>query len=110
MKMTNEAWLILGMMVVTFGARYPVLAILSQTPLPKGIFRALNYVPPAVLTAIIVPAILLPDGEISFSLNNAPLFAGIISMIIAWRSKNLLLTIVLGMGAFWGWRWLIPLL
>ncbi|KAA3648348.1 MAG: AzlD domain-containing protein [Chloroflexi bacterium] len=103
----NEWLTIFGMMLVTFGVRYPVLALVGKIPLPDPIFRSLKYVPPAVLTAIIVPEILLTDGRIDLAFNNAPLFAGILAGLVAWRSKNLLLTIVLGMLALWGWTWLI---
>lgn len=103
----NEFWLIFGMAVVTFGARYPVLAILSKVNLPQRIFRGLNYVPASVLTAIIVPALLLPNGNFDIRLTNAPLIAGLITILTAWKSKNLLLTILVGMAALWVWRWLL---
>ena len=44
---------IAGMALVTFMIRYPVLAFLGKIPLPEPLFRALKYVPPAVLTAIV---------------------------------------------------------
>ena len=103
----NEWLTIFGMMLVTFAVRYPVLALVGKIPLPDPIFRSLKYVPPAVLTAIIVPAVLMPAGSIALSFSNAPLFAGIIAGLVAWRSRNLLLTIVLGMLVLWGWTWLI---
>ncbi|MDH5506994.1 MAG: AzlD domain-containing protein [Anaerolineae bacterium] len=104
----NEYILIGGMMLVTFGVRYPVLALLSKVPLPEPIFRALKYVPPAVLAAIIVPKVLMPSGEeLQIHISNAPLIAGTAAVLVAWRSKNLLLTIVLGMLTLWGWQWLI---
>jgi branched-subunit amino acid transport protein len=104
----NEALFIAGMALVTFAVRYPVLALVGKVPLPDPVLRALKYVPPAVLTAIIVPAMVFtPDGSLDLRLTNAYLVAGVVSAIIAWRSKNLLLTIILGMGALWLWRWLL---
>ena len=58
----QEAWMIAGMMVVTFGVRYPVLALVGRTELPPALLEALKFIPPAVLTAIIVPAVLMPQG------------------------------------------------
>jgi branched-subunit amino acid transport protein len=104
---SNEALLLAGMMLVTFATRYPVLAILSKAPLPDAIFRALKYVPPAVLAAIIVPEVLLRDGAMDVSYTNAPLVASLVAFIVSWRTKNLLLTIIIGMGALWLWRWLV---
>ncbi len=97
----NEFILIAGMALVTFAVRYPVLVLVGKIPLPGRVFRALRYVPPAVLSAIIVPAVLMPDGAtIDFSPTNSYLVAGIIAGLIAWRTKNLLLTIVIGMALF----------
>jgi branched-subunit amino acid transport protein len=104
----NELLLLLGMFLVTFGVRYPVLAIVSRIQLPEIINQGLKYIPPAVLMAIITPAILNPEGKgVVLSLSNAPLFAGLIATLVAWRTKNVFLTIVIGMAAFWLWRWLL---
>jgi branched-subunit amino acid transport protein len=99
----NEVLLITGMALVTFAVRYPVLAFLSKIPLPKRFLDALKFVAPAVLTAIIVPAALLPEGSLNVQLNNARLYAGLIAILVAWRSKTLLATIVVGMLVLWGW-------
>lgn len=101
-------WVIIfGMAVVTFAVRYPVLLLVSKIPLPAPVFRALQYVPPAVLAAIIVPAVLLPTGTLDLSLGNAALIAALAAVIAARWSKNLLLTIIVGMLAYWGWRILV---
>jgi branched-subunit amino acid transport protein len=96
----NEFVLIAGMAFVTILVRYPVLALVGKIPLPERVFRALRYVPPAVLTAIIVPSVVMPTGTLDLSPTNSYLVAGAISVVIAWRTKNLLLTIVLGMVLF----------
>jgi len=92
------------MAAVTFGVRYPVIVLVNRLPLPDSVFKALRYVPPAVLAAIIAPTMLMPAGQIDGSPQNSFLVAGIIAIVVAWRTKNLLLTIVLGMAALWGWR------
>lgn len=104
---TFEILMVAGMMLVTFGVRYPVLALVTRIPLPAPLLDALKFVPTAVLTAIIVPAALMPAGQIDLSFGNAYLMASIASALIAWRSKNLLLTIVAGMAIFLVWRWFI---
>jgi branched-subunit amino acid transport protein len=96
----NEALLIAGMAIVTFLIRYPVLALLGKVTLPDPALRALRYIPAAVLTAIIVPAVLLPDGEFKIG-SNAFLLAAIVAVLVSWRTKNLLLTIVIGMASLW---------
>ena len=100
----NEVILIGGMALVTFLIRYPILAVLGRVTLPEPVIRALGYVPVAVLTAIIVPEMLIREGAFTVTISNAYLIAGVFAGIIAWRTKNLLLTIVLGMTFFLLWR------
>lgn len=100
--MNDEVLLILGMMLVTFGVRYPILALVGKVRLPDWVMRAMRYVPPAVLSAIIVPALVLnADNELALRPDNAYLVAGILTFVVAWRSKNILITIVAGMTALW---------
>lgn len=105
--MIGEWILILGMGLVTFAVRYPVILLVSRMPLPAPIFRALRYVPPAVLAAIIFPAVVQPAGRLDLGLSNPALVGALTAALVAWRTKKLLLTIGLGMLAFWGWRALV---
>jgi branched-subunit amino acid transport protein len=103
----NEAVWIAGMALVTFAVRYPVLLLVGRAPLPQAVLRALKYVPPAVLTAIVAPAVLLgADGGLHIGLDNAFLAAALAATLVAWRTRNVLLTIVIGMAVLWAWRWL----
>ncbi len=106
----NEVVIIAGMAAVTLLVRYPLLALLGKISLPAPIFRALKYVPPAVLTAIIVPAVLFKGDQLVISYTNDFLVAGVVSVFVAWRSKNLLLTILVGMATLLIWRWLLTVL
>lgn len=107
-----NAWewtMVLGMAAVTFGVRYPVLALVSRVNLPAPALNALRYVPPAVLAAIITPAVFMPDGaRIDLSPNNAYLVAGVVAVLASLWKKNLLLTLGAGMLAFLLWRLLMP--
>jgi branched-subunit amino acid transport protein len=104
----REAILIAGMALVTFGVRYPVLALVSRVALPPALENAMRFIPPAVLGAIIAPALLMPNGQaIDLHYRNSYLIAGLVTALVAWRGKNLLLTIVVGMVILWLWRWLL---
>jgi len=48
----------------------------------------------------------MPAGSLDLDIANAYLVAGIAAGAIAFRTRNLLLTIVLGMALFLFWRWL----
>lgn len=97
----NEIAIIAGMAVATFITRYPMLLLVSKIELPKKIKRAFKFVPIAVLSAIIAPLIFLQNGRLAVSLENPFLLAGIVSSVVAWGSRNLLLTILLGMASLW---------
>ena len=97
----REVFLITGMAAVTYAIRYPIITLLGRFTIPQPVLAALKFVPPAVLSAIIVPALLMPDGQIDLALTNTRLLAGLLAIFIAWRTKNLLLTIVVGMVGLW---------
>lgn len=103
----NEFFLILGMAVVTFLIRYPVLAMSGRIKLSPWFLRMLCYVPPTVLTAIVVPAVLMPNHELWLDHTNARLIGAIAAVLIGFWRKNLLLTIVIGMLVFFVWQWLV---
>lgn len=107
MDSLSELFLVAGMALVTFAARYPILAFFGRLNPPQYVLQALKFVPPAVLTALIVPSVLMPEGRLDLQPSNAFLVAGVIAALIAWRTKNLLLTIVLGMATFGLWRALL---
>lgn len=96
----NEFWLILGMFVITFGIRFIMFAFAGKITFPIWIQQSLRFVPPAVLTAIIVPSVVMHSGEIDFSFNNVYLLAAIISVVISLVTKSLLKTIFFGMLVF----------
>jgi len=97
-----------GMALVTFSIRYILLPFSGRIRLSTGVQRALGYVPPAVLTAIIVPMALMPDGQnMHLSPANPYLVGTLATIAIGWVSRNLLVTIVGGMGIFLAWQWVL---
>jgi branched-subunit amino acid transport protein len=101
-----ENWiLIFGMLVITFTTRYSLFAF-PDLRFPPLIRQGLHYVPTAVLTAIVVPGMLLPDGEHwDLSLDNAYLLAGLVTIGIAAATRHLLATIGGGLLVFFLLRW-----
>lgn len=65
---------------------------------PPRLAEALRMIPPAVLAALTVPAILRPHGG-GVDLLDARFAAGALAFLIAWRTKNLFLTTVAGLTA-----------
>ena len=102
-----EVALILGMAAITFAIRYTLFAVGHRVRFNPLVARALTYVPVAVLTAIVAPVMLMPDGQgLQLSLDNAYLIGGVAAIGIAARWGNLIATIAGGMLCFFLWRWL----
>ena len=100
--MTGNLWLtIIAMGLVTFAIRLSLIALLGRFEMPPLISRGLRFVPPAVLSAIALPELLQPGGQLNLSLGNARLLAGLLALLVAWRTRNVLLTVGLGMLALW---------
>ena len=85
--------------LITFGMRFSLIYLFGKFHIPETVRRALHYVPPAVLSAIIFPELLLNDGMMNLSFNNYRLLAGLVAVLVAWFSRNTLITILVGMAA-----------
>lgn len=81
MSSIEETIMVLGMMAVTFSVRYVLLAFSGRFTLPAEVEKALRFVPPAVLTAIIIPSVLLPGGEWNISFSNPYLPASLAAVL-----------------------------
>ena len=85
--------------LITFGMRFSLIFLFGRFEIPETMRKALHYVPPAVLSAIIFPELLYKANQIDFSFGNIRLLAGIVAILVAWYTKNTLLTILAGMLA-----------
>ncbi|MFO7684791.1 MAG: AzlD domain-containing protein [Desulfobacterales bacterium] len=96
--------MILGMAGVTFGVRYFLFALAERVRMAPWIEASLKFIPPAVLSAIILPAVLLPRGAWELSLSNPYLVAAAVTTAAGILTKNLLATIAIGLSAFFAYR------
>jgi branched-subunit amino acid transport protein len=85
--------------LITFGMRFSLIFLFGKFEIPETMRKALHYVPPAVLSAIIFPKLLYPVNQLDLSFGNTRLLAGIVAILVAWFTKNTLLTILAGMIA-----------
>lgn len=101
-------WLVLILGgALTFLTRLSFIYLLGRVETPPVIKRALRFVPPAVLSAIIAPEVLMVDGSLNLSLSNLRMLAALAATLVAWYSKNALLAIISGMLALWALQALI---
>jgi len=90
---------ILGAGLATYCTRFPLLLIADKRRMPQGLAKFMSFIAPAVLTALIVPAIFIRQGNIYISLNNDYLLSAIVTVLAAYSSRNMFITVVTGLCA-----------
>jgi branched-subunit amino acid transport protein len=102
-------WLmIIGGGVITYAIRLSFIMFFGKRDMPPRLLSILRFVPIAVLSAIIFPQLFLVNGALALTLHNPRWIAGGLAAIVAWRTRNVLLTIALGMVALWVLQWVLP--
>lgn len=97
--------IVLGMAVATFVCKAAFFVIGDRLVFPPLLTRALEFVPVTVLTAIIVPMILSPGGEtLELTWRNPQLVASVIAVAVCAVTRHQLLTIAVGLAAFFAWQ------
>lgn len=91
----------LGGGLLTFASRALFLLAGEKATLGPRLRALLAYVPPAVLSALVVPEVFVRDGELLLSANNPRLWAAAIAVLVAWRTRSVLATIAIGLAALW---------
>ncbi len=94
--------------LITYLTRLSFIWLFERLAVPRLLQRGLRFVPPAVLTVIIFQELLIRDGSLSIGLDNTRLLAGILATLVAWRTRNALLTILSGMLALFILKALLP--
>ena len=90
--------------LATFAIRFSFIGAAGRFALPAWFARLLRFVPVAALTALVWPDLLIAHGALS--LGEPRLVAGLIAATIAWKTRNVLATIVSGMLVLWMLQWL----
>ena len=88
--------IIIGMSLVTYIPRMLPLVVLSKFDLPPLFLQWLKYIPVAVLSALLAPGVLVVNGHLSLGLNNKYFLASIPCFIIGFWTKNLFITVLVG--------------
>jgi branched-subunit amino acid transport protein len=85
----------------TFLLRFLFIFLFGKIQMPYWLGRALRFIPAAALAALIFPALTHPSGHFDLSWHNFRLIAGLCGAFVAWRTRNVLLTILVGMLLLW---------
>lgn len=86
---------------LTFVTRLSFILILDKWDPPEIFKRGLRFVPLAVLPALILPELFVHENAIAIPLDVPRLAAALAAGLVAWRTKNMLLTILVGMVIFY---------
>lgn len=94
-------WLtILLMAIIVFASRHILLEPKVPLRLNQKTLTFLSYSAPAVLTAIFAPIVFAPESQLDISLSNPYLICAVVATLLAWLTKNTLLTTIVSMGLF----------
>ena len=100
--------LIFGVGAITYTARLSFIALFARRDMPPLLAEALKHVPVAMLTAIVMPAVVfMPAGVLRLDIDNPKLIAALVAGTVAWWTRSAVTTIVVGMSALWLARYLI---
>lgn len=101
--MNNERLILifLGMGLVTYLPRLLPLFALSQVRLPERLLAWLSYLPAAILSALIFPGALMRGGVMDPGLGNPSIWALAASFAVAMKTRNLILTMIVGGGVMY---------
>ena len=81
----------------TYAMRASFLAFAHRmATVPPALARVLRQIPPAALAAIVAPALLRPEGR--FDLLQPTLLAGLVAAAVAWKTRNVGVTVVVGIA------------
>ena len=90
---------------LTFLMRFLPISEFMPKTMPQLWVDAMRFVPIAVLTAIITPAILIPEGQDIMLTGNIRIPTAIIAILIALWTRSVVTTLIAGMSCIWllGW-------
>lgn len=108
MSSQAQFWLLIVVLAIgTWSMRSWAIIMHGRVPHPPWLERLLKHVPVAALTALVVPgALYLHQGD-AYTFAPARTIAAACALVAAWKTKNVLVTLAVGMGTLWLAQWLL---
>ena len=103
MNGTTDGWTLLaiaGLAAVTVLTRCFFFILDRPWSLPPWAHRALQYAPVAALAGVVVPEVVMANGHLVSTWQDARLFAAFAGVAVYFWRKSVLLTLVLGMAVY----------
>lgn len=92
---------VVGMSVVTYLPRWVPLVVLARRRLPSWLLDGLDLIPAAVLSALVLPALVTAGEPRHLVLLEPKLFVAVPTFLFALKTRSLGGTVVVGMGLYW---------
>lgn len=101
-----KTWIaIVGVAAATYLLRASFIVFADPHKFPATFRRALQFVPPSVLAAIVAPGLLMANGALDASLANPRWIAGLVAIAFAAWTRNAVGAIAGGMITLWLLQW-----
>jgi len=103
MNRVTDGWtlgVILGMAAMTVLTRCFFFILDKPWSLPEWAHRALQYAPVAALAGVVIPEVVMANGQLVSTWQDARLFAAAAGVAAYFWRKSVLLTLVAGMAAY----------
>ena len=95
-------WVIIIVLAIgTFLLRSVPIWMHGRVPVPHWLERLLKHVPAAALTTLVVPGALYVKANGSYEFAPERTVAAVAALLVAMRTKSMIATLVVGMGALW---------
>jgi len=103
MERTTDLWtlaVIAGLACMTVLTRCFFFILDKPWSLPDWAHRALQYAPVAALAGVVIPEVVMANGQLVATWQDARLFAGLAGVAVYFWRRSVLLTLVLGMAVY----------
>jgi len=99
--MTNVG-IIFAIGIGTYLLRLSFIGIVGDRVMPEWALVPLRFVAPAVLAALIAPAVLLNEGALDVSpASNPRAIAALVALLLAWKTRSVPVVIAAGLITVW---------
>ncbi len=103
MKGVTDAWtlfVIVGMAGVTVLTRCFFFILDRPWSLPDWAHRALRYAPVAALAGVVLPEVVMSNGQLAATWHDARLYAALVGAAVFFWRRSVLVTLIVGMAVY----------
>jgi branched-subunit amino acid transport protein len=89
----------------TYLLRLSFIGIVGDRTMPEWALVPLRFVAPAVLAALIAPAVLLNEDALDLSpASNPRAIAALVALLVAWKTRSVPIVIAAGLMIVWAFQ------